>query len=253
MHKRSLAAALLANLCLCGLAQGQSPASNAGWQFAAAPYVWAAGIKGDLATLPPLSAAAVDASFSDILNNLGFAFMMLAEARNDRFVALLDLSVTRLNIKAETPGPLFSGVTLNSTSAFVSLTGGYRIVSEAAGFIEPFVGGRLWYVDSKIKLKAGVANARSGSETEAWVDPILGVRARLNLGSGIFLSGYFDLGGFGVGSDLTWQAYGGAGYEFSSRWSAFAGYRYLSVDYKKGGYVYDIRQYGPMLGAAYRF
>jgi opacity protein-like surface antigen len=47
--------------------------------------------------------------------------------------------------------------------------------------------------------------------------------------------------------------YGGAGYQLSSSWSAFAGYRYLSVDYNKDGFVYDIDQHGPMLGAIYRF
>lgn len=241
------------HVALCGTAHGQSSASTGDWQFAVAPYVWAAGIKGSLATLPPAPAADVDVGFDDILKNLNIGFMMLTEARNDRFVALLDLTFTRLEAKADTPGILFSSVKLVSTVAFGSLTGGYRIVSEPGGFIEPFVGGRLWYVDTEVKLKGNIANSRKGSESEVWFDPIVGARARVNLGSEIFLSGYFDVGGFGVGSDLTWQVYGGAGYQFSSRWSAFAGYRYLSVDYKKGGFVYDIDQHGPMLGAAYRF
>jgi len=253
---RAVVAALViatGSLPLCGSAQGQSPASTGDWQFAVAPYLWAAGINGKLATLPPAPAVEVDLGFDDILKNFNMGFMMLTEARNDRFAALLDLTFTQLEAKADTRGVLFSSVKLVSTVAFGSLTGGYRIVSEPGGFIEPFVGGRLWYVDTEVKLKGNIANSRKGSETEIWFDPIVGVRARLNLGSDIFLTGYVDVGGFGVGSDLTWQVYGGAGYQFSSRWSAFAGYRYLSVDYKKGGFVYDIDQHGPMLGAAYRF
>jgi hypothetical protein len=156
-----------------GVAHGQSPASANDWQFAVAPYLWAAGISGKLATLPPAPAVDVDLGFDDILKNFNIGFMMLAEARNDRFVALLDLTFTQLEAKADTPGILFSSVKLVSTVAFGSLTGGYRIVSEPGGFIEPFVGGRLWYVDTEVKLKGNIANSRKGSETEIWFDPIV--------------------------------------------------------------------------------
>jgi len=240
-------------LGFCGLALGQSPASTGGWQFGLAPYVWAAGINGKLATLPPAPAVAVDVGFDDILKNLDLAFMMLAEARNDRFVALLDLTFTELEGKADTPGILFSSAKLVSTVAFGSLTGGYRIVSAPGGFVEAFAGGRLWYVETDVRLKGNIASSRKGSESEVWIDPIVGMRARLNLGTDFFVSGYVDFGGFGVGSDLTWQVYGGVGYQFSSSWSAFAGYRYLSVDYEMNGFVYDIAQHGPMIGMAYRF
>lgn len=249
----ALAAIVTCHLGLCGLAHGQSPASGSAWQFGVAPYLWAAGIKGTLATLPSAPAADVDFGFNDILKNLDLGFMMLAEARNDRFVALLDLTWTQLGGKADTPGTPFSSVKLVSTVAFGALTGGYRVVSEPGGFIEPFVGGRLWYLETKVKLKDNTASSRKGSESEVWFDPIVGVRAQLNLGSHVFLAGYADVGGFGVGADLTWQVYGGAGYQFSSSWAAFAGYRYLSVDYSKDGFVYDIDQHGPMLGVTYRF
>lgn len=235
-------------------ANGQSTApADAGWQFAVAPYVWAAGIKGNLATLPPAPPIAADASFAEIIENLDVAFMLLAEARHDRFVALLDITYTRLSLKADTPGPLFGDAEMVSTAMFATLTGGYRVISEPAGFVEPFAGARLWHLDTDVKLKSGLLQGRKGSESETWVDPVLGIRGRANLGSGIFVSGYADIGGFGLGSDFSWQVYGGAGYEFSSSTSAFAGYRYLSVDYSRNGFVYDIVQQGPMVGMAFRF
>lgn len=234
-------------------AMAQNPASATGWQFAVAPYIWAAGIKGEVATLPPAPAVDIDVGFSDILKNLNIAFMGLAEIHNGRFSVLLDLTYTRLEAKSDTPGPLFSDAKLTTIAAFATLTGGYRVISLPQGFLEPFVGGRLWYVDTKIKLGSGLLASRKGSDDEVWFDPIIGIRARANLGSGFFVSGYFDFGGYGVGSDVTWQAYGGLGYEFSSSWSVFGGYRYLSVDYDRNGFVYDIEQHGPMTGVIYRF
>ena len=236
-----------------GVAHGQTPASAGDWQFAVAPYIWAAGIKGEVATLPPAPAVDIDVGFSDILKNLNIAFMGLAEIHNGRFSVLLDLTYTRLEAKSDTPGPLFSDAKLTTTAAFATVTGGYRVISLPQGFLEPFVGGRLWYVATQVKLGSGLLASRKGSDDEVWFDPIIGVRARANLGSGFFVSGYFDFGGYGVGSDVTWQAYGGLGYEFSSSWSVFGGYRYLSVDYDRNGFVYDIEQHGPMTGVIYRF
>ena len=62
-----------------------------------------------------------------------------------------------------------------------------------------------------------------------------------------------DIGGFDVGSKLTYQVVGLVNYELNQNWEFHAGYRILSVDYDRGGFLYDVRQYGPMLGATYRF
>jgi hypothetical protein len=51
-----------------------------------------------------------------------------------------------------------------------------------------------------------------------------------------------DVGGFGVGSEFTWQAFGGIGYKFDSqgRYSMLAGWRHLSVDYENEGFLWDV-------------
>ena len=48
--------------------------------------------------------------------------------------------------------------------------------------------------------------------------------------------GQADIGGFGVGSDLTWSLLGTFNYVFTDKWSASLGYKYLSVDYDDDGY-----------------
>jgi len=50
-----------------------------------------------------------------------------------------------------------------------------------------------------------------------------------------------------------WDIMGGLGYEFTETSSVVVGYRALSVDYSNEGFVFDIVQRGPLMGAVFRF
>jgi opacity protein-like surface antigen len=67
-----------------------------------------------------------------------------------------------------------------------------------------------------------------------------------------FASIYGDVGG-GPNSDLTWQFFGGLGYDFNKTIAGFAGYRYLEIQHSTGNYSFRINQQGPMVGVAFRF
>ncbi|MNG25639.1 hypothetical protein D3C84_1105210 [compost metagenome] len=62
-----------------------------------------------------------------------------------------------------------------------------------------------------------------------------------------------DVGGFGLGSDLTTQALLGLSYALSDAFDAELGFRYMKVDYDKGNLVYDMENEGPYLGMSYHF
>jgi hypothetical protein len=53
--------------------------SSEDWSFSATPYFWAPGLKGTLATTPPLPALELDAKIGDILKNLDYAFASMLE------------------------------------------------------------------------------------------------------------------------------------------------------------------------------
>ena len=46
---------------------------------------------------------------------------------------------------------------------------------------------------------------------------------------------------------------GGGGYRFTDSFSVVLGYRAAGVDYENDGFVYDVVQHGPILGAVFRF
>jgi len=86
------------------------------------------------------------------------------------------------------------------------------------------------------------------SESKAWVDPFVGFRARCQLWDHGYVVARGDIGGFGVSSDLTWNAFGALGMDLNERTSVEIGSRYLSVDYQSGGFHYDVATRGPYIG-----
>jgi hypothetical protein len=81
---------------------------------------------------------------------------------------------------------------------------------------------------------------------------VVGARFRFKLNKGLFASVKGDAGGFGVGSELTYQIHAGIGKEFKKRYSMLFGYRYLFVDYRNGGFLYNVHMSGLQAGFGIR-
>ncbi len=85
---------------------------------------------------------------------------------------------------------------------------------------------------------------RSVSKSNDWFDPYVGLRGRYQFAEKLYATARGDIGGFGIGSDLTWQIYGALGYEVSHTIFAEVGYRYLFIDYRDEGLIYDVATRG---------
>ena len=87
---------------------------------------------------------------------------------------------------------------------------------------------------------------KSFTLTERWVDPYLGISGRYNLTKAFYLTGRADVGGFGVGSDITVQAYGAVGCQITRSIYSELGYRVLYVDYTddSNGYLNNTTTHG---------
>ena len=95
------------------------------------------------------------------------------------------------------------------------------------------------------------------SGAEDWWDPIVGARASLPIGTKFNVGFNGDIGGFDVGSDLTWQAFPYVGWQFAKSASLQLGYRFLYTDYESGSgtsrFKYDMLTQGPQLGVTFPF
>ncbi len=88
---------------------------------------------------------------------------------------------------------------------------------------------------------------------ESWVDPVVGIRAQVNLSRQIFLAAQADVGGFGVSSELAYQLQATMGCNISRSFFVELGYRYLHTDYESGGFSYDVAQSGAFVGFGFQF
>ncbi len=227
--------------------------AKGGWTLALTPYAWFTALKGDVATFKGAPPANVDASFDDIIDQTNFAAMLAGEARHDRLGIVFDVNYLDISGKGDTPGQVFGDAEMDNRTLFAELAGFFDAYRDRRISLDVIAGARLWYVDTEVNLRAGLAQPRTDQQSEAWADPLLGVRGRAVLGRGFFLSGEADYGGFHVGSDKTWQVLCTLGYAFSEKLSARAGYRYLSVDYQDDGFVWDVDIHGPIVGLTWVF
>ena len=82
---------------------------------------------------------------------------------------------------------------------------------------------------------------------------MLAARYRINLSDHFGLTAYGDVGGFGAGSELTWQALGSVDYRITTSTTVSAGWRYLTFDKKSAGFRLDLGFDGPFIAATFQF
>ena len=94
---------------------------------------------------------------------------------------------------------------------------------------------------------------RELSRTDDWFDPYVGFRGRYNLNEKFYLTAKADIGGFGVGADLTWQAEAALGVQLSKTMFTEIGYRAIGVDYDHDGLTMDTITHGVQLTTGITF
>ena len=138
------------------------------------------------------------------------------------------------------------------------LTAGYRVLDEHTR-VDVLGAARYRQLDTTLNLVATTGSpllpdgSYSISGTENWWDPVIGARVLVPLAEAWTLVGYADIGGFGVGSDRTYQLLAGVNWQFAKSVSAKAGYRYLYQDYQNDNFVWDMKSSGYYLGAGFKF
>lgn len=91
------------------------------------------------------------------------------------------------------------------------------------------------------------------SVSRSWVDPIIGARARYAVTPRLSLEALGTIGGFGVGSDLQWEAVGRAAWRIDDRFTAAAGWRHLFLDFDDDRLVLEMTMSGPFVALDIEF
>ncbi len=219
-----------------------------------AGYVWLPSIGGRSGV--DGTDISIDVSFIDIFEESDHVFGLMgqAELEINRFLVIIDPTWTRM--EKDDAGPSGTNVDVTIDTVWFDVNAGYRFVDraplggEGSGVrlsVDGLVGLRLTYFD--VDLDGPGPGDASGGAT--WVDPLVGGRAQFEFGERLALSLRGDIGGFGVGSDVSAQMVGALGYRFplgEMRATVFGGYRALYQDYESGDFDWRAWVHGPMLG-----
>ena len=195
----------------------------------------------------------MDVRFKDLLENLDIGLMAYGSVRYDRWGFDFDLVYSKLSASATSRRGFVSG-SMEQTM-FIATPGlVYRITEAGRPYeVELFAGARIWQIETDFTL-AGPRRSRSLDYSETWVDPIIGIQGRLDIGdTDLYVVGWGRVGGFSVGSRITYDIFAGLGYEIADWVSAFVGYRHLYVNRRNNGFVFDAQLTGPVLGAVFKF
>jgi hypothetical protein len=238
---------------MTGAARAEDPAPPSPWSFQVVPYLWLAGIGGDING--PRESVSVSAGIGDVLSHLDGGLMLVGEAHYGRLFLFGDFDHVRLSADGSW-GPVVGQPSATLTENMFTVNGGYRFVDTPSVKVDGMIGTRIFNYGVDISTSGGlVLPPLSHSASITWADPILAGRVILPFDDGKapwFASIYGDVGG-GPNSDLTWQFFGGLGYDFNKTIAGFVGYRYLETQHSTGNFGFRLNQQGPMMGVALRF
>ena len=268
-------------------------AAPSDWQFRVTPYVWIPGVSGDVTVRG--NPVDIDVNVFDLFDsgNSGVDLDSLAA-----LMGYLEVSKGRWSIYGDVVWGKFGlsgdAVAQRNPTANLSLSAGanagldyettmvesgvaYEVANwsgtQSSTALDLLGGARYW--SQELDLSLAVTGAvdfgrlgleRSGSRAVArsgtidWVDPFVGLRVRHELAPGQALQFLGDVGGFGVGSDFSWQLFAGYSFDFSfwqSTLHGLVGYRALAVDYGEGSGTnansIDLVLHGPVAGLSFRW
>ena len=198
-----------------GVAHAQSvstPSPGQEWEYVASLYLFAAKVEGDVGI--GNVDAEVDVSFGDIWENLDLGGMGFLKGRNQDWSFVLDAAYLKLTAE-ESASRSRSVVTLTAdldveieqiiVEGFLGrkVTGGkidghtYR-VDLLGGFRYMKMSGEL---DARASI-LGVTVAANRERSVDWIDPLISIRGEIWPTQTVRLFGWFDYGGFGIGSGL---------------------------------------------------
>jgi hypothetical protein len=216
-----------------------SPAAAQGWDWSFTPYLWAAGIEGDIALGP--YGRDVNVEFSELVDVLAGAALVHVEAENDGHVLFGDL--VWLGLEPEDEIATIGGVAeAEFDTAIIEL--GYARDRDPFGLE---LGLRYW--DFEIEIDPALLPAVSRSDS--WTDAFVGFRRTRDLGQDWALTTRANIGAGGADLTIGFQM------DFAralAGGNAFVGgLKLLDIDYEEesvGGipFVLDTTFFGATIG-----
>jgi hypothetical protein len=263
------------------------------WQYSFTPYLWLPWISGNVVVRGRGLDVAVDPA--QVIDHLDWptiipAWMSHAEASRGLLSLFNDIvyadvtgsgGFTRRFHGRLGTATFGADINVDYQLAIVEAGGAYTVWSRGSKgspgstAFDVLAGARYWHQDVDVSADLATTLALSGpqgltisgsraiakSGSIDWADPFIGARIRHELAPGQDIELRGDVGGFGAGSQFSWQAIATYNRPLCAihgiPLDGYIGFRALSVDYSQGSgtskFEYDNVIYGPVIGATMRF
>ncbi len=223
------------------------------WEFNLAPfYLWGINISGDQAI--GSMTGDLEVEFDDIFDNLDSAFIVHFEGMHkSNWGFLVDINFIDLENKQTRPPGITRKIDLDLTLS--EMSGLYRWDYNPHKF-DVIFGVRYARIANKIGFLNGPDLVDAAQD---WIDPLIGGRWIWGFADNWSLITRGDIGGFGIGSNFSWQALGMIEWQPFKYASLIAGYRAIGMDYEDGSqgrpdyFNFDATVHGPVIGINFRW
>jgi len=214
------------------------------------PYLWLLGVHGTIGAFG--RDASFKASAGDLLSHFRFGLMGAGEARRGRILSTMDLIYSRLGDDKAIPFPglLSPSANLIANAVIFTPKAGIRVIDQQTVKADFLAVIRYWHFGESLSFTSSLLGLNF-SKSQNFVDPLVGgrIETAITRKTAVTLAG--DVGGWGAASQLEYQVVGLLGYRIKPKMTLQGGYRYLYVDYLKGGQagaVVKTAMSGVMLG-----
>lgn len=217
--------------------QSQADATaGSDWSFAITPFLWNASIPGE------------GSDDNSSLLGLEMAGMLDVRARKGDWEFGGNWVVVGLGGSKTGTGPFGVTRTVALDAQVAEIDAKYYVRDQAFGYF----GAR--YYNAEYSLAFGAPISTSGSVSASWVDPIIGAGFTAPISEQFSVLGKADIGGFGIGSDFSWQVQAYAKYQPWEHVSLIAGYRHLDFNYNTDLNIpIDLAISGPIVAVRFNF
>lgn len=222
-------------------------AETSDWQWQITPWLWGAGMKGDVGAFRGVSALHVDKSFGDILKETRFSGFVEFSGQRDRFIVDTELMYIRTK---ETLSGNGEKLNLKTNQLIATITPGYRVVDDPSYTLDLLGGVRYWDLNNSLNLHGSKITGRY-EEGISWWDGMAGLRGWYAFSEQWSLLTKVDVGS--GGSRKTWQLTGALTYQMTPNIAFSTGWKSMSVDYQRDGHTYHTAMRGPLLAVTWVF
>lgn len=237
------------------------PTLSDGFRFSITPYLWAAGIAGDLDH--DGKHVHTHISSDKVLSNLAVGAMLDGEVHYGRWGLYGNGVFAKLsNVGSTSRGKDGVSLDVNSnTDAWLGLytvAGTYTVYASKSIYLDVLAGARFLNLNSKVQLDVSIENTSYKGDRTLYSslhtsDAIAGVKGRFRLGeSSWYVPIYLDAGGGSAIAKVTSQQALGVGYAFKGADVALF-YTNIYYSLSNGNMSSYINMSGPAIAATFRF